>query len=223
MPSKKLPWKAIIGVALLGLFFLVLRQFDLAAKLQTAQAWVADHGAWGPVAFIGIYIVAVVAALPASILTAGAGGIFGWWAGLIYVSVAATMGACLAFLISRYLARNLISRWLGDNPTFRKLDALTAKHGKVIVAVTRLAPIFPFNLQNYGFGLTQVPFRTYAFWSWLCMLPGTALYVVGGDVLTAALKNGRVPWRLVIVLMVMLIGVLLLVARAKRRFEKTSS
>jgi uncharacterized membrane protein YdjX (TVP38/TMEM64 family) len=65
------------------------------------------------------------------------------------------------------------------------------------VALTRLTPIFPFNLLNYGFGLTRVPFRTYLFWSWLCMLPGAFLYVVGADAVTKGVAQGKVPWTLV--------------------------
>jgi uncharacterized membrane protein YdjX (TVP38/TMEM64 family) len=60
-----------------------------------------------------------------------------------------------------------------------------------------LHPLFPFNLLNYGFGLTRVPFWTYVFWSWLCMLPGTALYVVGADAVARGLAQGRVPWGLI--------------------------
>src|SRR3970040_1243770 len=65
--------------------------------------------------------------------------------------------------------------------------------GSVIVALTRLAPLFPFNLLNYGFGLTRIPFWTYVFWSYLCMLPGTILYVVGADAFTEGLAQGRGP------------------------------
>jgi uncharacterized membrane protein YdjX (TVP38/TMEM64 family) len=64
----------------------------------------------------------------------------------------------------------------------------------MIVAVLRLIPIFPFNLLNYGFGLTRIPFWTYVFWSWLCMLPGTVLYVVGVDAVIQLIIQKEVPW-----------------------------
>jgi uncharacterized membrane protein YdjX (TVP38/TMEM64 family) len=67
---------------------------------------------------------------------------------------------------------------------------MTERHGAIIVAITRLVPIFPFNLLNYGFGLTRVRFGTYLLWSFLCMLPGIALYVVGADALTRGLAEG---------------------------------
>ncbi len=70
---------------------------------------------------------------------------------------------------------------------------MTEKHGAIIVAVTRLVPLFPFNLLNYGFGLTRVPFWTYLFWSWLCMLPGTIAYLVGTDAVILAVTTGELP------------------------------
>ena len=84
------------------------------------------------------------------------------------------------------------------------------------MAITRLVPIFPFNLLNYGFGLTRVPFRTYLFWSWLCMLPGTVLYVVGADAFTRGLAEGRVPGALIGALAAALVILVLLVRYARR-------
>ena len=85
------------------------------------------------------------------------------------------------------------------------------------VALTRLVPLFPFNLLNYGFGLTRVRLGTYIFWSWLCMLPGTLLYVVGTDAVISGLRQGKVPWTLigVFVAAIILVGVLVRIARKK--------
>jgi uncharacterized membrane protein YdjX (TVP38/TMEM64 family) len=153
---------------------------------------------------------------PGSALTVAAGALFGSLPGILIVSLAATLGASLAFLIARYFARESVARWLSRNDKFRRLDETTKRHGAIIVALTRLVPIFPFNLLNYGFGLTRVSFRTYVFWSWLCMLPGTVLYVVGADAFTKGLSHGRIPWVLVIVLAVAVIMLTFLVRYARR-------
>jgi uncharacterized membrane protein YdjX (TVP38/TMEM64 family) len=134
-------------------------------------------------------------------------------------SLGATVGASLAFLISRYFARDAIVRWLSDKEKFRRLDRLTEQHGAIIVALTRLVPLFPFNLLNYGFGLTRVRFWTYVFWSWLCMLPGTILYVVGADAIAKAIAQGRVPWTLVAILVAAAIALALLVRFARRKLQ----
>jgi uncharacterized membrane protein YdjX (TVP38/TMEM64 family) len=145
-----------------------------------------------------------------------AGALFGSYIGFITVSLGATLGASLAFLVARYFARDSVESWLSEKETFRKLDAMTEEHGAIIVALTRLVPIFPFNLLNYGFGLTRVRFSTYVLWSWLCMLPGTVLYVVGADAVTQAISQGKVPWSLV-GLVVVTMAVLLVLAKYARR------
>jgi len=85
------------------------------------------------------------------------------------------------------------------------------------VALARLVPFSPFNLLNYRFWLTQVRLGTYIFWSWLCMLPGTLLYVVRTDAVISGLRQERVPWALigVFVAAVILLGVLVRIARKK--------
>lgn len=199
---------------------IVLAHFlGVRERMGGLRVWIASLGAWGPVAFVLIYTAAVVLALPGSLLTLAGGALFGVAYGVALVSIASTLGASFDFLISRYVAREAVSRWLGDNKQFRKLETLARERGAVIVALTRLVPLFPFNLLNYGFGLTAVPFRTYVFWSWLCMLPGTVLYVAGSDAIFSGLERGRVPWNIVLVFA--LVGGLLalLVPIARRRLN----
>jgi uncharacterized membrane protein YdjX (TVP38/TMEM64 family) len=118
--------------------------------------------------------------LPGSILTIGAGVIFGVVRGSIYVSIAATLGATAAFLVGRYFARDWIARKLDGNAKFKAIDEAVGKEGWKIVILTRLSPVFPFNLLNYAYGLTRVTLRDYFFASWAGMIPGTILYVYIG-------------------------------------------
>ena len=181
--------------------------------------WLVTLGPWGPLVFLLIYIVAVVAALPGAAITIAGGALFGSVLGVILVNIGATIGASLAFLIARYFAREGVVNWLSKSDKFRKLDHLTEEHGDIIVALTRLVPIFPFNLLNYGFGLTRVPFWTYVFYTWLCTLPGTILYVVGADAVSKALVQGRIPWPLVGAFLVALVFLTFLVRSARRKLR----
>jgi uncharacterized membrane protein YdjX (TVP38/TMEM64 family) len=142
--------------------------------------------------------------------------------GVILVSLGATIGASLAFLIARYFARDAVASWLSKREKFRTLDALTEKHGVMVIAIVRLIPLFPFDILNYAFGLTRIPFWTYVFWSWLCMLPGTVLYVVGVDAVIQAIVQRRVPWPLLGIIAG--VGVLLavLVRFARRKIKNGS-
>jgi uncharacterized membrane protein YdjX (TVP38/TMEM64 family) len=177
-------------------------------------------GNLGMVVYVGLYIVAVVAAVPGLPISIAGAAIFGAFKGVILVSIGSTLGASLAFLIARYLARDAIYRRLSGNDKFRRLDRLTEQHGAVIVAITRLVPLFPFNLLNYGYGLTRIPFWTYAFWSWLCMLPGTIVYLVGTDALVTAATTGDVPWLIVGVFVVALAGVIAAVRIASGKLKE---
>jgi uncharacterized membrane protein YdjX (TVP38/TMEM64 family) len=208
--------KPVLLVAVLAAILVAARVFGLGDRLVELRAWILGLGPLGAVVFVLIYGVATTVALPASVLTVAAGAMFGSVLGVALVSVGSTLGAAGAFALARWFARDAVSRWLAGNEKFRKLDALTERHGAIVVAITRLVPIFPFNLLNYGFGLTRVPFWTYLFWSWLCMLPGTVLYVVGADALTRGLAEGRVPWALIGALAVAL-GILVWLVRHARR------
>jgi uncharacterized membrane protein YdjX (TVP38/TMEM64 family) len=190
-------WRPVALAAAVVALLVLAKVFGIGERLGELRNWIQELGPWGPLVFLLLYAAAVVAAVPGSALTVAAGALFGSVLGVIVVIHAATLGASLAFLIARYVARDTIARRLSSNATFQRLDRLTEEHGAVIVALTRLVPLFPFNLLNYGFGLTRVPFRTYVLWSYLCMLPGTILYVVGADAFTEGLAQGRVPWGLV--------------------------
>lgn len=154
--------------------------FNPQLLLKNALEWIESLGAIGAVAFIGIYIVATVAFLPGSILTLGAGVVFGVWLGALYVFIGATLGATAAFLVGRYLARNWVAQKIANNDKFNAIDRAVGKEGLKIVVLTRLSPIFPFNLLNYAFGLTGVSIRDYIIGS-LGMIPGTLMYVYIGS------------------------------------------
>lgn len=210
-------WKPVVLILVLVLIFALARIFGIGERITALRSWIQGLGGWGPLAFTLLYIVAVVAALPGSAISVAAGALFGSVLGVILVSVGSTVGAGLCFLIARFFARDAVIGWLSSNEKFRKLDQLTEVHGAIIVAITRLVPLFPFNLLNYGFGLTKVPFSTYLIWSWICMLPGTALYVVGTDAFVKGAQEGRVPWVLIgaLAAVALLLGVLVNKARKK--------
>src|SRR5260370_35594348 len=149
--------------------------------LKNALDWIRGLGPLAPIAFVAIYIAACVLFLPGSILTIGAGVIFGVVRGSIYVSIAATLGATAAFLVGRYFARDWIAKKLEGNAKFRAIDEAVGREGWKIVALTRLSPGFPFNLLNYAFGLTNVGLRDYVVASWSGTLPSTILYVYLGS------------------------------------------
>lgn len=160
------------------------------------EEWVAGLGVWGPVVFMAGYVVGTIALVPGSALTLVGGAVFGLGPGVVYVFTAATVGASLAFLVSRYVAREVIEQRLEGNPRLATVDEAVGREGRKIILLLRLSPIFPFNLLNYTLGLTNVRFVDYVVAS-IGMLPGSFLYTyygtVAGDV--ARLAGGSVPDR----------------------------
>lgn len=223
--KSKSGWKTILFVLVIIALILLSRFLALGERLGQLRDWIKSTGFLGPGVFILIYAVATVAAVPGSAMTVAAGSMFGSVLGVIIVSIASTLGAGLAFFAARYFARETVERWLSKKEKFHKLDVLTEKHGAIIVAITRLIPLFPYTLLNYGFGLTKVHFKTYVFWSWLCMIPGTVMYVVGADAVTKGLAQGKIPWLLVGIFIVVIILLAFLVRYArtilKKKEEKT--
>ena len=219
--TKKNDWWKPIGLiaAIAGLFVLG-RVLGIGDRLGDLRGWIKGLGSWGPAVFLLLYIAAVVAALPGLAISVFAGALFGSVTGVILVSIGSTAGAGLCFLIARFFALDAVARWLSSSGRFQKLDRLTEEHGAIIVALTRLVPLFPFNLLNYGFGLTKIPFRTYLFWSWLCMLPGTALYVIGTDALVKGISEGKIPWGLIALVAGVAVLLGFLVQSARKRLQE---
>lgn len=167
--------------------------FNPQKLLIDALQWIDNLGTIGAIAFIFLYIIATVIFLPGSILTLGAGVIFGIVLGSIYVFIGATLGATLAFLIGRYLARNWIAQKIEGNQQFKAIDQAVGKQGLKIVFLTRLSPIFPFNLLNYAYGLTKVTLIDYMIAS-VGMIPGTIMYVyIGSLVGNLAMIGSQIP------------------------------
>lgn len=147
--------------------------------LDTLQ-WIDSLGTIGTLIFILTYIIATVAFLPGSILTLGAGFVFGVVWGTIYVFIGATIGATLAFLVGRYIAREWVAKKIEGKAKFQAIDKAVGREGLKIVLLTRLSPIFPFNFLNYAYGVTAVTLKDYIIAS-VGMIPGTIMYVYIGS------------------------------------------
>lgn len=181
--------KNLIGIVLLvGIFFAARR-----IQVDDFLAQIKGYGVWGLFLFALLYVIATVSFIPGSLLTLGAGAVFGVWKGSIMVSIGSTIGAAFAFLMGRYLARDWVAKKISNSARFRAVDDAVVRDGFKMTLLIRLSPIFPFNLINYALGLTKVKFKDYVLASWIGMMPGTVMYVylgsLAGDL--AALGAGR--------------------------------
>ncbi len=169
---------------------------------------------------VGIYMLltmvsCVVLALPGVTFAVIAGLVFGPWLGTLCCSAATTLGAMAAFLAGRFFLKDSIRPMAVKNPYLKKwLFEEQGNNGIFVLMITRLIPLFPYNLQNFAYGVTDIPFSTYAVCSGLFMLPGTAMYTIGAAGLADA-KNRTAYFTAALALAV---GVMGLGAYLKRKY-----
>lgn len=208
----------LVGIVLVGASSTVpLEQWVIAVK-----NWLTPLGPLAIPVFILLYLVATVLGLPNILLILVAGTLFGLVNGIIAVSIGDTLGAIACFWVGRTIARQRIKKWLSKHPTLAQLDCAVGKKGWKILLLTRLSPLVPSNVLNYGFSCTKVNFWQYCFFSWLGMLPVITLYVYLGSFGVSLLRNGMTPEKIALQLggLVLAIAAALYTTRLTRQALK---
>lgn len=190
-PRRGRPWLRLAALAALVIGGLVaLRASGLSGhltldNLQGLSQTVRNLGWVAPLVYVLLWLAACLFFLPGLPLTLLGAVVFGVWWGILWVTIGANLGAALAFLAARYAVRPLVESWVAQSGQFQKIDQGLARHGWRMIMITRLVPLFPFNLQNYAYGLTKISFATYALVSLLSMLPATVAYCLAGGALVS--------------------------------------
>jgi uncharacterized membrane protein YdjX (TVP38/TMEM64 family) len=187
-PSRKGWWRPLLAalLILLGVVFLWVSGLYDELRLENLarlQHWVGGLGPWAPILCMAAYVILELLFVPALPLNVLSGIAFGPVWGTLYVWIGAAVSAAAAFLVTRHGGREMVERWVARNSRLAKIDEAVARHGWRILAFTRLVPVFPFNMQNYAYGLTGIRFSTYMMVSTIFMLPGIAALTLAGDAL----------------------------------------
>ena len=183
MNPKKISVLAL-GTVAVGLFFYFdLQRFltlaTLKANRQTLLDYYTAHRLIMVAGFMMVYIVQTALSLPgAAILSLAAGAVFGPLMGTIYANIAATLGATMAFLVTRYLLRDAILNRFGG--TLEGMNRELEERGFSYLLFLRLVPLFPFFLINLAAGLTRMPLRTFILATMIGIIPGGFVYVNAG-------------------------------------------
>ncbi len=165
---------ALIAVVLAAAFWGIKASglMELLKDFDKFKEFIESYGILGYFIFIFIYILIAVFSLPALVPTIVAGIAFGPVKGGLLSLAGATIGAAAAFLIARYIARGAIVSKFGENAIFQKIEKGVEKNGKDFLILTRLVPVFPYNLQNYAYGVTSINLITFTVISLFTMAPG---------------------------------------------------
>jgi uncharacterized membrane protein YdjX (TVP38/TMEM64 family) len=154
--------RPLIFLLMLIAVIVAVRAFHLQdyVEEQRLRRFIASFGIWGPIIYLTVWTLAPALFLPGLPITLAGGVLFGPFWGVVYTGLGATLGATLAFLVARYLARDWVAAQLAGTK-LGSLDDKVAQHGWKIVAFTRLIPVFPYFLLNYAFGLTRISLGAY--------------------------------------------------------------
>lgn len=210
------PWLALLAtVVILALAWSFLPPRDWLDRLST---WVTGLGPAGPIAFGLAYVVATLLLVPGAVMTIAGGLAFGWWSAPL-VLLSATVGASLAFLISRRFIHARVERLVSKRPGARAVIDAVDDEGWKALALMRLSPVIPFNLQNYLLGVTNVRLTTFFISTLAGMVPGTLLSTYIG-VLGRAAGRGEtsaLQWTFLAVGLAATLAVIVLISRKARR------
>lgn len=200
----------------------------LSEFLHHSMEWIASSGWVGAVWFIILYTLTCVFFLPGSVLTVGAGAVYGFWFSTALVTISSTVGAGVNFLTSRYLIRNWMQRKLGHSAKFRALEKAVSAEGWRIILISRMSPIIPHSLVSYAAGLIPISFSRFIFASFLGFLPQSAAYTYVGAVVGKALRTSAgvtphdpVTWTFYGLGLVATLVVTLITTRVARRSWQT--
>lgn len=180
---KKIALLGVIVAAIFSFFYFDLNSYltlqGMKDSLDTFQSQIAQNPVLSIGVFFAIYVAVTALSLPgAAILTLAAGALFGLVQGLVIVSFASSVGATLAFLVSRFILRDTVRNKFREK--LKKIDEGVEKQGAFYLFTLRLVPVFPFFLINLLMGLTSLKTWTFYWVSQVGMLAGTAVYVNAG-------------------------------------------
>jgi uncharacterized membrane protein YdjX (TVP38/TMEM64 family) len=198
--SRKLIWlgtASVIGfVALIAAWFLLPMQ----EWLQAFGEWAQGLGVTGVVLVCIAYVVCTVLLVPGVPLTLAVAVAYGWWAILICLSCGLT-AALISFLISRYLARDRVNRFIDRHPAFKAVDAVARDESFKTILLARLTPVTPFAVENYAFGITGVRPGSFLLATAIGIIPGTVQNVWIGVIGRTAAQGGAgvLNWVLLII------------------------
>lgn len=177
--TKESIFKIIFAGGIVSLIIFASFNRELFSQ-ESISLFLSGLGIYGPIVFVLVYILVAIAFVPSFVFTMLGGLLFGTVLGGFYALLGATLGAMLSFLASRYLASDWLEK--SSSKLLQKLRDGTNEKGWRYVAFTRLVPVFPYSLQNYGYGLTKMSCWEFTLTTFFTMAPSTFIYSYLGHV-----------------------------------------
>ncbi|MDY6064800.1 MAG: TVP38/TMEM64 family protein [Finegoldia sp.] len=199
--------KKVLIIAATIVLIIICTQIPYDSIRQTVQ----DAGEWGPLIYILMFALLPIGFFPVPVLALAAGVSFGVFWGVVYTIIGSLINCSIMFFMSRYLARDALTEYANKNLSNKwKEKIFNAKRSSLnkILLICRLTPLIPYNLENYAFGLTSIPFKDYFITTFFGIIPATVIYINMGD---KTLEVGsRDFWIAVIMVVALVVGSLIL-------------
>lgn len=192
--DKKNLKNILIPTLVIIALFIAGRLIDLQNYLEAVQDWIWGLGPWGPVVYGTLYVICMLLLMPGMPFTVIAAFLFGPLWGYVTMLTATTAAAIIMFVIARYLAKEKIDKRLADLDGFQKVKDWVRANEWLAIPFIRIVPIFPFAMNNYALGLTNVSFWIYLLISELVFIPMTAIFIFGAQALYSAMVQGEISW-----------------------------
>ena len=202
--------KLIVFCLIVAVILVLNHKFGWSAYLSNSDNlkflsdMIRDNFMLAALIYIVLTVIAcVVLALPGVTFAILAGVIFGPWWGTLLCLIATTLGAIIAFIVGRFFLKDSIKPMVAKNALLKKIlfdDA--GRSDIVLLAITRLVPLFPYNIQNFAYGITDISLAHYSLYTFIFMIPGVALYTIGTAGFTAG-ENRWLYWGIAAALLVL--------------------
>ena len=210
--------KVGIFIFIIGLVIFINNKYGFSDYLSNSKnlEFIQDIVKENLLLALGIYIIltiigCVILAIPGVTFALFAGVIFGPWLGIFACLIATTLGAAMAFIVGRFFLKDMVKPMLEKNKALKKLlFSENEKSDLIILMITRMVPIFPYNLQNFAYGITDMSFWKYTIYTFIFMFPGVSFFTIGSAGLTA----GENKWMYffiagVLAIVVTIVGILI--------------
>jgi uncharacterized membrane protein YdjX (TVP38/TMEM64 family) len=149
---------------------------DLLSRLDQWHDTLQQLGWIGVLGYAIALVILQMIFIPLAVFGMAGGAIFGFWKGVLAITIGTNAGAVVNFFLSRYVARGAVNRYLAHHEKFRLIDAAVGREGGKIIALLRLCPL-PFGLANYAYGLTSVTFTQYFIATFFAIIPANCFFV----------------------------------------------
>lgn len=206
----------IVAILILNKIYGWSSYLSNSENLKFLSDMIQDNFILAALIYVAITIVAcVVLALPGITFAILAGVLFGPWWGTLLCLIATTLGAIMAFIVGRFFLKDSVKPMVEKNKLMKKiLFDDSSRSDIILLAITRLVPLFPYNIQNFAYGITDISLSHYSLYTFLFMIPGVGLYTIG----TAGFTSGENRWLYFGIAAGLLVMVLLLGAFVKKRY-----